>query len=87
MTSYLVEAYLPSSTTLSDVERRAAQAADDVSGHGLTVRLVRTIYIAEDETCFLLFDAGSADAVRQASDRAAIGAQRIVEAVESPVDD
>ena len=82
MTSYLVEAYLPATTSLDEVDQRASRAAEDLSASGSTVRFVRSIYIAEDETCFLVFDAPSADAVRLASNRAQINPQRIVEAVE-----
>jgi hypothetical protein len=82
MTSYLVEAYLPATTDLDDVDQRATRAAQDLSATGSIVRFVRSIYIAEDETCFLVFDAASADAVRLASNRAELRPQRIVEAVE-----
>jgi hypothetical protein len=84
MASFLVEAYLPASVSLEDLERRVARAADEVRREGPDVRLVRSIYVAEDETCFLMFDAASADAVRVASDRAGVAAQRVVEAFEAP---
>ena len=45
------------------------------------MRYVRSIYVPEDEICFLLFDAASLDAVWQASRDARLDAQRIVEAV------
>ena len=83
MASFLVEAYLPATASLDEVERRVTRAADDLCRDGSSVRLVRSIYVAEDETCFLLFDAGSLDEVRMASDRAQLAAQRIVEAFEA----
>lgn len=82
MANYLVESYMPNTTSLDEVERRASRAADDLSVAGHMVRYVRSIYVAEDETCFHLFDAESADMVRLASDRADLRAQRIVLAVE-----
>jgi hypothetical protein len=49
----------------------------------LTVSLAApTIYVPDDEICFHLFDAASADAVRQAGDRANLDAQRIVHAIQ-----
>jgi hypothetical protein len=82
MTTYLVETYLPSMASLDDVEGHASRAAESVSSGGNRVRLDRCIYIAEDETCFLLFDAGSIEAVRLATERAGIVPQRVVETVD-----
>jgi hypothetical protein len=82
MTTYLVETYLSSVASLDDVEGHASRAAASVSTDGARVRLDRCIYIAEDETCFLLFDAGSIDAVRMATERAGIVPQRVVETVD-----
>jgi uncharacterized protein DUF4242 len=82
VTNYLVESYTPTTTDLDEVERRASRAAEDLSVAGHMVRYVRSIYVAEDETCFYLFDAESADTVRLASERADLHAQRIVPAVE-----
>jgi len=87
MKSYLVEAYMPAATPLDEIERRATQAADDVSVEGHQVRYERSIYVAEDEICFYLFDADSVDAVRLASERADLRPQRIVEAIENSVAD
>ena len=51
------------------------------------VRYERSIYVAEDEICFYLFDADSIDSVRLASERADLKPQRIVEAIENSVAD
>jgi hypothetical protein len=40
------------------------------------------LYLPDDETCFLVFDAASADAVGEVCRRAGIGSARIVPAVE-----
>jgi hypothetical protein len=45
---------------------------------------VRSIYVPNDEICFLVFDAISADAVEDACTLAGIRFERVVEAVESP---
>jgi hypothetical protein len=51
---------------------------------GVPVRHLSTIYVPSDESCFSLFDAPSADALRATQDRAGIGFERIVEAVQMP---
>jgi hypothetical protein len=43
---------------------------------------VRSIFVPEDETCFFLYEAASADAVRQAVCGAALTCERVVEAVD-----
>lgn len=48
---------------------------------GIPVRFVRSIFVPEDESCFYLFEAPSAEAVRQAVHRARLRFDRIVEAV------
>ena len=46
------------------------------------MRYVRSILIPGDETCFLVFEGLSAQAVGEASRRAALDYDRIVEAVQ-----
>ena len=50
-------------------------------GEGTPVRFLRTIFVPEDETCFLLYEGPSVEAVREATRRAAIPTEHIVEAV------
>lgn len=80
MTSWLVEAYAPVSTDLAEVEERAREAASRLTLAGTPVRYVRTIFVREDETCFHVFEAASAESVREVARRALFSAQRIVEA-------
>jgi hypothetical protein len=79
--NFLVEAYTPAGSPVGDTELRAARAAEQLSGEGEPVRYVRAIFVPEDETCFFLFEAPSAAAAGEASRRAAIEFERIVEAV------
>jgi hypothetical protein len=68
MTEYLVELYCSHSeaaTAAADGER-ARVAAEILAGSGRAVRLVRSFFVPDDETCFLLYEADSADAVRTA---------------------
>ena len=68
MTEYLVELYRSRNDVqaAADDGERARQAAQALSRHGTSVQLVRSIFVPEDETCFLLYEAASADAVRAA---------------------
>lgn len=84
MQSYLVETYA-SRTRAHDAPGaadRVRAAAEELSREGAAIRYVRTTYLPDDETCFHLFEANSADAVEQACERAALGNVRIVAAIE-----
>lgn len=84
--SYLVEVYLPRSRAgeVRATGRRARAAAEELSGEGMPVRYVRTTYLPDDETCFHLFEADSAEAVEEASNRAGFGHARVLPAIEAP---
>ena len=85
MPSYLVEVYLPRSRAdeARAAGRRARAAAEELSREGVPIRYVRTTFLPDDETCFHLFEAASAEVVQEASRRAALGRARIVAAVEA----
>ena len=59
---------------------RARSAAEQLSREGVTVRCVRSVYVPEDESCLLVFEAESPDAVDRAGRRAELTYERIVEA-------
>ena len=81
MLSFLVETYTPAAAVLAEIEARARRAASELQQAGTPVRYVHSIFVPGDETCFHLFEALSADAVRDTSERAGLSPQRIVEAV------
>jgi hypothetical protein len=84
MTRFLAEIYLPRSRTgdSSRAARCARAAAEQLSREGTPVRHVRTTLLPEDETCFHVFDATSADAVGEVGRRVGLSWARIVPAVE-----
>ena len=84
MTRFLVEVFAPrlAAVDLAAAEERARAAAERVSGKDVAVRYLRATYVPEDETCFYLFDAPSAQLVAQATADAGLGDGRIVEALE-----
>jgi Protein of unknown function (DUF4242) len=83
VTEFLVELYLArtEAAAVRDAAARARAAAEGLTREGTQVSFLRSIFVPEDETCFFLFEADSADAVREAQKRAAIPAGRIGEAL------
>jgi hypothetical protein len=77
MRSYLVESYAVGSVV--DEQRDRARRAAEV---GTGVRYVRTTFLPGDETVLHVFEASSAEALREAASAAALPYERIVEAVE-----
>jgi len=83
MAEYLLEVYISRGdpATVADAAERARAAAGELSGEGSCVRYVRAIFVPEDETCFFLWEACSAEAVREAAARAGLGSERVTEAL------
>jgi len=80
---FLVELYV-SREDAAAVERgaeRTRRAAEELTREGTPVRFVRSIFVPEDETCFFLCEAVSAEAVREAARRAALSFERVTEAL------
>ena len=83
MGEFLVELYVSRADT-DAVQRgveRTRRAAEELTREGTPVRFLRSIFVPEDETCFFLCEAASADAVREAARRAALPFERIAEAL------
>jgi hypothetical protein len=83
--SYLVETYLTRGRTNERraSERRARTAAAELTQGSRLVRFDRAIHVPEDEICFYVFDAPSADDAACAARRAGLDPLRVVEAVSS----
>ena len=80
MVEFLVELYI-SRADADGVEReeqRVRRAAAALSADGRPVRLVRSIFVPEDETCFLLVEADTAETVHEAATRAAVPFERLL---------
>ena len=83
MKSFIVEAYVPCSQS-ADAHAAAlalAAVADELTRTGTKVRHVATTFLPDDETCFHLFEAASAEAVEEVSRRAGLGERRVLRAV------
>ena len=83
MPEYVLELYVARSdaAAMSSAARRARLAAEALTGEGTAVRYLRSIFVAEYETCFLLYEAASADAVRNAAGRAGLPFDHVAEVV------
>ncbi len=85
MPSYLVETYLArgGARERADREQRVRSAADELAKGTDTVRFDRSIHLLEDEICFYVFDAPSANDASDAAKRAGLDPIRVVEAIAS----
>ncbi len=73
-TRYTVEVRLPRAGW-ADVQEAAARARAATEGE--PVRLLRSIFVPEDDACFLLYEGPSAESVRAAAVRAQLGVRRV----------
>ena len=62
---------------------RARRAAEQLTREGTPVRYLRSIFVPEDETCFLLYEAAASGHVEDAARRAALRFERVTEAIEA----
>jgi hypothetical protein len=78
---YLVEVYLPASSSIEGVAARARAAAKELREEA-PVRYLRAIFVPADESCFLLYEAAAPELALEASRRAGVGGERVAEAIE-----
>ena len=86
MATFLIETYL-SRERAADVEQQAASLEGVIaaivaarSGARPHLRHVRSYFVADDETCFHVIEAPSAEAAREIARRAGLTVDRVVEA-------
>jgi Protein of unknown function (DUF4242) len=84
MAEFLLEIYVPRADhdAVTRGAQRARLAAQRHSGRGAAVRYVRSIFLPEEETWLVLYQAANADAVRAAARDADLHFERIIGAVE-----
>jgi hypothetical protein len=77
----MVERYLPGITTeqLAAAAVRAKTVTAEMSSKGKPVRYLRTTFVPSEDKAFCIFDAPSAERVREANELAQIPLQRITE--------
>jgi len=81
MTEFLLELYVAKTNcaVIAVQANRLRRAAAELTAEGRPVRIVRSIFVAEDETCFVLVEAATAESVRDAATRAALPFERVAE--------
>lgn len=83
MSEFLLELYV-SRTDRKAVgagAERARRAAEQLTREGTPVGYVRALFLPEEEICFYLYEATSADDVREAARRAVLPFERVVATV------
>jgi hypothetical protein len=80
---FLLELYVSrlDGTTVEAGAERARRAAEDLCNEGRPVRYLRSLFVPDEETCFYIYEADSADDVREAARRADLPAQNVVGAI------
>ena len=83
MAEFLVELYVSRTDAAAAARNaeRARRAAERLSRRGTPVRCLRGLFVPEDETCFLLYEAGSPESVCEAGRLAGLPFEHVVEAV------
>lgn len=74
LSRYLVE-LMPAENGFDDIQAltsRSRAACHELSAQHVSVRLLRSVFVPDDGTCFLLFEAASASAVVHAAQKAAL---------------
>ena len=82
-TAFLVERYLPEAAAggLPDSVARVASRCADPADGGSGVQYLHSAYLPSEDTCFCLFRATSADAVRRVNGEAGFAFDRITIAI------
>ena len=79
--SYVVELQLTAgdAADVAAAGELARNAAEQLTREGTAVRCVRSVYVPEEATCLLVFEASTAEAVDRAGRRAGLSYERIDE--------
>jgi hypothetical protein len=88
MAEYLLELYVPAgeATAAGTGAGSVRDAAVIVGSRGKAVQYLRSIYVAADETCFVLLEAETAEVAREVARLADVPSNRVSE-VASEADD
>jgi hypothetical protein len=86
MEVYAVERRLLGITmeALAGAQAAAIGAAERSSKEGTPVRYIRSVFLPKEARCLCLFEASSADAVRQVNDAAGLPYTAVSEAMDLP---
>lgn len=84
MAVYMVERDLPGVTMdqLAAAQKAAIETGQQFTDEGKNVRYIRTTFVPNEARCMCLFEADSAELVREVNETAQIPFTRIVEAMD-----
>jgi len=84
MPTYIVERYWPGVTKehLAQAVARSQEVIALMNQDGIPVRHLRSTLVPGDEVVFSLYEGPSAEAIREANERAQVHFDRIVEAID-----
>lgn len=89
MPKYMVERHLPGITPeqLQAAAARAKSTTAEMSRQGTPVRYMRSTFVPGEDKCFCLFEGPSAEAVKEANEKAEIPFENVVEALHIAAED
>jgi hypothetical protein len=81
MAEFMVECYVSreDGDRVTRVAESARRAVEELNRKGIPVRYLRSIFVPEEETCFFLYEASSADVVREAARRSSLPFEHVVQ--------
>ncbi|MEO7659059.1 MAG: DUF4242 domain-containing protein [Pyrinomonadaceae bacterium] len=84
MAVYMVERELPGITMeqLGAAQQAAIKTGEQFTAEGKNVRYIRTTFVPNEASCMCLFEADSAELVKEVNETAQIPFTRIVEALD-----
>jgi hypothetical protein len=77
---FVTESYLPGADGHAAVAARVRAAAAELAREGAQLRHLECIFVPEDELLMVMYEAASPELVREASHRAGIECERVLEA-------
>jgi hypothetical protein len=66
---------------LRELSEHAREASRQLTAEGRPIRFVRAVFVPEDETCIHVYEAASANDVREAARRAQLPVENLVQTV------
>jgi hypothetical protein len=80
---FIVELYLCRPEDIYRVDARARAAAEELAREGAQIRHVRSTVVPDDEMCLLVYEAPNRELALEATRRAGVTSERILEAIEA----
>jgi hypothetical protein len=86
MPEYLLELYVSASgsTAAGTGADRVREAAETVTSHGASVRYLRSMFVAAEETCFVLLEADTIETIQDVARLAGVQSNRVSEVARLP---